>query len=467
MHLTKRFGIVAVSQLPVQYTLALKRLRPVARVLRSSHEAVNRWHRALGCAIYLLLALHAVFYLNYFFQNGILARRTTDLVPLLGEAAFVGLTALVATSAPLVRARWSYRVFFVTHLVVAVLLPALVMFHHPRNTVFYAVEAIGLFVLDIALRNGGNMFTAPAHVTFIPARESEPEDSEPEAAESTDLVKLVVAVPKPGKMEAFRRAPGAHVYLSLPSASRPSRGSGFLFDFLFNPFTVAALGEDPNGNPSLILVARRRSGPMTRHLARLADANTTGAKRVSLSIEGPYGCASWIAQDLTARNRFDRILLVAGGVGASFIIPLYRHIIAENPSDTRVRLVWAVRRASDTAWVSDEGGNVLDDNRVQLFVTGKAGAPGASNANNDERVPAPEEGDEEIEMRPMLDGGKSGTARPDLQGIVDEVFRRGSEERVAVLVCGPENMARELRSHVGAWVARGRTVFWHNEGFGW
>jgi len=67
------------------------------------------------------------------------------------------------------------------------------------------------------------------------------------------------------------------------------------------------------------------------------------------------------------------------------------------------------------------------------------------------------------------DGEAKRRRRPDLRKIVDDTFRHGSAdgERVAVLVCGPAGMARELRAHVGAWVARGRDVWFHDEGFGW
>ena len=438
MHLTKRFGIVAVSQLPVQYALALKKLSPVGRVLRSSHEEVNRWHRALGRAVYLLLCLHTAFYLNYFVQNGILGRRMTDLVPLLGAAAFAGLSALSATAVRAVRRR-SYRVFFVTHLLVALALPVFVISHHPSNTALYLAEAVALFAVDLVLRKR-RTFAAAASLTPVPA---------PGPA---DLVRIVIPVPHQQTMEEFRRTPGAHVYLSVPPASR--RSSRLIFDFLFNPFTVAAVGD--GDDPSLTIVARRRDGPLTRYLARLAEdaAGADAPATVHLEVEGPYGCASRIADALTG-NRFDRVLLVAGGVGASFVVPLYRHMLAENPSDARVRVVWAVRRASDAAWAVEGGGadSILDDHRAQLFVT----ADGDADDDVGRR-------DGEFEMRRMRDRE---TSRPDLGKVVDEVFRRGAEERVAVLVCGPASMARELRKHVGVWVAKGRTVFWHSEGFGW
>lgn len=60
-----------------------------------------------------------------------------------------------------------------------------------------------------------------------------------------------------------------------------------------------------------------------------------------------------------------------------------------------------------------------------------------------------------------------GREKPNLRKIVDETFKHGNEERIAVLVCGPAQMARELRTHVGRWVEKGRDVFFHDESFGW
>lgn len=55
--------------------------------------------------------------------------------------------------------------------------------------------------------------------------------------------------------------------------------------------------------------------------------------------------------------------------------------------------------------------------------------------------------------------------RPDLKKLVDDLFKHGSEERVAIIVCGPNSMARELKEHLGVWVMKGRSIWFHNEGF--
>ncbi|RYP08680.1 hypothetical protein DL765_008703 [Monosporascus sp. GIB2] len=444
LHLTKRFGIVAVSQLPVQYVLALKKFNPVALIFRSSHEEVNRWHRVLGRVIYCLMCLHAAFYLNYYYQTGILRRRIVDIVPALGLTAFIGMVLLNTTALSLIR-RYSYRIFFVTHLIVALALPPVIFFHH-RSSAFYVVEALALFIIDLTLRKM-DTFTTDASLVLIPG---------------SNLIKIVAPVP-PQKISRFRESPGTHVYLSIPAPSRPSpsavSAANYIFEFMFNPFTIASVDEH---STDLTLIARCRDGPMTQTLARLANGSTTGMK-VPLSIEGPYGCAARFPN--FAGPGFDQILLVAGGVGASFVLPIYRSLLGENPG-AGVTMIWVVRSASDATWpASDASQSILKDDKVQLYLTGDIleSTSGTGTLSG---------GATELEMahlsqrRPEYSPDRN-CRRPDLRKIVDDVFKHGVEERVAVMVCGPEGMAHELRRHVGTWVRKGRKVWWHNEGFSW
>jgi hypothetical protein len=67
----------------------------------------------------------------------------------------------------------------------------------------------------------------------------------------------------------------------------------------------------------------------------------------------------------------------------------------------------------------------------------------------------------------MVVRATGGYDRPDFAEIVDGVFKLGNEESVAVIVCGPAGMARDVRSEVGRWVRKGRDVWFHDEGFGW
>ena len=468
LHLTKRIGLVAVSQWPLQYLLALKSLNPVAYILSSSHEHVNRWHRVLARATTTLLCLHAALYLAFFVKRDRLDRLANPVV-LAGVIAFFGLSLMVTTALRTVR-RFSYRLFFIIHLVLGIIIPIVIMIHAaPARTFLY--EALGVFFVDLVSRK---MDTVTGHATI-------------EHIPGTNLIKISANIPQP-KVNRFRAHPGSHVYLSIPDAARKSMSatsiSHLLFEFLFNPFTVAAVDEDSG---DLTLVARHNGGPMTAALGRLASAvrprsansGSRNEDKIPLSFEGPYGAASRFPQ---LGTDFDRILLVAGGVGATFTLPVYRSIVSENPG-AKIEMVWAIRGAGEATWAvtGAEAQALLKDNNLRLFVTGDMAGPEAPDTSRRAapggRANGQAEGsgadDGEVEMSAMYRDRRRGRytsqhnrKRPDLKKIVDDQFKHGPEERVAVLVCGPTEMARELREHLGSWVHRGRLVWYHKEGFG-
>jgi NAD(P)H-flavin reductase len=264
------------------------------------------------------------------------------------------------------------------------------------------------------------------------------------------------------------------VYLNIPAASRqsidPKSAAHLLFEFLFNPFTVAAVDPD---NGDITLVARHKAGPMTTALARFAGAKplagltssntSTELTKLPLSLEGPYGVSTRFPQ--LSSGDFDRILLVAGGIGATFTVPIYQAITTEN-SSAKVEMIWAVRRAGDATWTVTNEKSLMDDDNVQIFLTGDV-VDGPSGGGDGQGSGA------EVEMSSMQRDRRRGRMttqhnrkRPDLGRIVDGVFGHGTEERIAVLVCGPEEMAKEVRAAVGTWVRRGRIIWYHKEGFG-
>ncbi|SCV32190.1 related to ferric reductase [Fusarium fujikuroi] len=443
LHLTKRVGIVATSQMPIQYLLALKALNPYAYLLHSSHEHLNRYHRVLGCIIYSLLILHAILYNVFFIESGIWFKRFFAPVVFAGVAGFTVLHVLNGTAMARVR-QASYRLFFIVHLLGAFAIPPLIYYHAPSSR-FYIAEAVGVFVLDLAARKMSTI-TAPAIIEAIPG---------------TSLIKVSAKLPAP-KIAKYTARPGSHIYLNVPAASRPGIGQFsapyLVFEFLYNPFTVASTNQETG---ELTFVACTRNGPMTNRLHHLSSSTNAGgsAEKVELNIEGPYGAIGKTFNDLI-NSGINRILIVAGGVGATFAVPLYHAVLAEN-STTNVQLVWAIRSAGDATWAASTptGKSLLDDDQVQLFLTGDMGV-----ANDNDNAAGVEMNNlSQQSTRPVIRNSK----RPDLQRIVDDTFQKGQQDSVAILVCGPVEMSRDLRKSVTPWVMKGRKVWWHNESFGW
>ncbi|TVY32777.1 Ferric reductase transmembrane component, partial [Lachnellula subtilissima] len=418
LHITKRFGEVAVSQFPMHYILSMKSAySPLSLVLNSSHEELNPWHQLSGRIIYSLLALHASWYLNFFIQVGVLAKRLKSLDVIIGVIAFIGLTILSTTSLAFVR-RWSYRVFFVMHLTIGVtILPLL--FFHASHLRLYIIEALAIFVFDIVCRN---LDTTTGFATITPVPH-------------TKLVKLKIPIPA-SKIKRFHAAPGQHVYLSIPPESTPpTTTTPSIHDLLFNPFTVADVGAK-----DITLVLRTLNGPTTKAIENLGHLTKA---RPPINIEGPLGSSRRFTN--LAQN-YDRILLFAGGVGATFILPIYQHLQEqldnEPRSPDRLTCIWSMRSAAEASWAIDpEASEQIDDDaNVKIFLT----------RTREDQIQEPVPADGSIELHDLTGEEKpvkatGGRDRPDIGKIVDGVFKAGHEERVAVLVCGPVAMAREVR----------------------
>lgn len=452
LHLTKNLGIIAVSQLPLQYLMSLKYANPLALAFSSSHEEINRYHRTLGRIIYSLVLSHIVLYNVFLVQIGVWLARFFAPIVFCGVVASLGLHALNTTALAPVR-RFSYRLFFLTHLLVAFLVPLLIFFHAPLVR-WYLVEALAVFLIDLVARKLTTV-TAPSALQIIPG---------------TNLVKVSAPLP-PRKAAAFRARPGSHLYINLPPASRtPSvpASDSHLFDLLYNPFSVASV--DPFGN-TITFVARARTGPLTTVLAQHAARHS----KIPISIEGPYGALGKHFDQLLGWTS-GRILLFAGGVGGTFALPVYQAILKENPA-AKIQLIWVIRSASDATWAvnnnssnssASAGRSVLDDDNIQLFLTGGLGVP-----DDDTSDTSP--GNDDIELADLRRNDRrnrlaanQARKRPDIAKIVDDTFRLGREESVAVLVCGPAEMAREVRASVRPWVMKGtRKVWFHDESFGW
>ena len=323
------------------------------------------------------------------------------------------------------------------------------LFFHANPLRLYVSEALALFLVDIVCRKLDTV-TGFTTITSMP---------------NTKLLQLKIPVPT-SKIARFRAAPGQHVYLSIPPESTPATNfTSLIHNLLFNPFTVA----DVSGT-DITLVLRGLHGPTTKAIHTLANLHKA---KPPINIEGPYG-SSRSFPNLAAR--FDRILLVAGGVGATFILPIYRDLReqlgAEAKSADHLTLTWSIRTEAEVSWVagSEAAISLREDDNVKLYFTGSGSLERGFEAEDGgvelDELQGKERGGGEGEGEGLIktNGGRH---RPDLSKIVDEVFAMGNGESVAVLFCGPVGMGRELRGCVGKWVRRGREVWFHNESFGW
>ncbi|KAK3723524.1 hypothetical protein LTR37_001776 [Vermiconidia calcicola] len=445
LHLTKRFGSIAAAQLPLHYLLSVKSpLSPLQLLTGSSHETLNAYHQLLGRIVTFLLYLHAVLYLNFYVQKSLLAVKVKEVYVLCGIVGIIAFTIVGTTALTPVR-RWSYRVFYITHVTLATaLLP--VLFFHVTHIRIYLYETAAIYALNILSRSlCSRMF--PSTVKTIP---------------DTSLVEIKIALPD---HELSRWHPGQHAYLSLP-------GHPLSRTFRSNPLTVASL---PSTERELRFYARVLDG----NTAKLAHQASSSVMRQELTVEGPYGVRTHVDQLL----QYDRVLFVAGGIGVTFIVPFpgkgsYRR--------QKVSFVWAARSIDDVIWALPEDTREREGfvERLDVYVTRPSGRGTSARAGTRQREDYVDEEEDgiELEVRKNLlyendsSPGKahdktnaSGMAvqagRPKLGAVVDHVFTHGVSEKIAVLVCGPKSLRSGLRDEVGRWIWKGREAWFWEEAF--
>ncbi|KAI7308602.1 hypothetical protein KC315_g13286 [Hortaea werneckii] len=440
MHLAKRFGAIGASQLPLQYLLALKSpYSPVQLLTRSSHETLNALHQHLGYIINGLFYAHVGLYLNFFIVKNLLAAKLQAGYILAGVFSIIAFTAVGTTALAPVR-RWSYRVFYFVHVALATLLLP-VLFLHVAHIRVYIYETAIVYAANAVLRFW-NTETCPGTIRLIP---------------NTRLIEIIV---RPPQETLSKWCPGQHAYVSLT-------GHPILRTFKSNPFTIASL---PSIDGHIRIVAKILDGN-TDKLAQSATDDRKGATLDSqpISLEGPYGVASHSDRLL----QYDRILFVAGGVGATFILPLYRQLLADlSPSSgsyrrQKVDFVWVVRERAEVVWAMPDELREREAfrERLTVYLTGRDAA-----REDDDGI--------ELQERETLlasgDGGDSKgpglefdaqIGRPDLRAIVDRIFAHGMAEKVAVVVCGPTGVNDSLRRAVGRHARQGRDVWYWAEQF--
>ncbi|KAF7117623.1 hypothetical protein CNMCM5793_006715 [Aspergillus hiratsukae] len=405
-----------------------------AKTVAKGVEDAGQWR-----LIFLLIVVHVTLYLNYFIQTATLQEHLTSLDIILGIISFMSLFTMMSTSIEAVRYR-NYRIFYITHSILASLLLIFLTFH-AKPLRWYIIETLAVSLLS--LLNRLDTITAYATISRIPR---------------TNLISLQIPIPA-SKVQRFRAAPGQHVFLSLHAETAMKIESSLIQNmFLRNPFTVANVLE----KNEITLVARVQDGPTSRALDALADS----AEKPSLvKIYGPFGR---IPRFSRLARRYDRILVVAGGVGATFALPVYRElkeqVEAEGKGQDRVTFVWSMKTLDEAAWVMGlaDGQSLAQDENVHVHLT-QSYHMRRQKASPDESVEL-----EELQPQRTVIWSSAETARLDLGKIVDDVLGEGeSDERVAVLFCGPPGMGRVLRENIGRYVRRGREVWCYAEAFGW
>jgi len=207
----------------------------------------------------------------------------------------------------------------------------------------------------------------------------------------------------------------------------------------------------------------------TRRLAAIAEKKGT----VKAFIDGSYGGTP----DL---RRFHTNVLVAGGSGVSYTLPVLLEIIERvrvgKSVCRKVVFIWAIRDAKHITWISAGLATALQvapsslSIEVQIYVTGTAPDDivwdddsihsGVESTN--EKAKAPYAALLELPSVELIAG------RPDLKSSLKYEVEKTKDRKLAVSVCGGRSVAEAVRSACGYSILEGgASVSLFTESFGY
>jgi NAD(P)H-flavin reductase len=285
--------------------------------------------------------------------------------------------------------------------------------------------------------------------------------SKVEYFEDSDLIRVEVT-----PSTALTPRPGQHYYLYQPLTLKGWEN---------HPFTLGAyvLPKADEERCKLIFYIRPYDGWTRRVHDQCRDAQASMPSR--LLVEGPYGHTAPL-------HTFDTVLMVVGGTGIAAAVPyIIDHLsrVAEGRTRTlRIKLVWSARTKEMYSRVFCDKLSILVHHETisttfyctkgtAVFSDTKSESSSASNnavATSEsvaEKKGANVSGTEPVSF---LFG------RPDVRRLVameaEEV--KASCGRLAVLTCGPAQMADDCRQTVYEIMKGGfRDIEYYEEAFGW
>jgi predicted ferric reductase len=279
--------------------LALKNT-PLAFLTAYSYERLNILHQAAGfCTVFFAL-LHSVLYIVTLARLRSLSflRERTQIM---GVVAGFAILSILATTLILRRIR--YEPFYVVHIVMFMLVIIAVGMHRPElqtKSIYIIIFSACIWFSDRLLRGTRMIWNAISNRASI----------YPLPQEGVHVVM---------RRTPWRAVPGTHIFLWIPKVRAIET----------HPFTIVST------NP-LEVVMSAQDG-FTRGLFSLAS-KAPGAL-LTAACDGPYGT-------LPKFEKYDHVILIAGGSGATFTIGVALNLIHNTPSSGAkplIHFIWVIR----------------------------------------------------------------------------------------------------------------------------
>lgn len=429
-----RFGVVFIANLPLLYLFAAKN-QPLKFLTGRSYESLNIFHRRLGELLCLLAVFHAIGMFIVWYTL-IRPRGFTFghflLLPTiyLGLGAFFSYEFLYATSLGSFRQRW-YELFLGLHVVLQISALIFLYLHH-RIGQPYVLIALAIFAVDRLI------YRLTLKSTTLTAIAKLMEDEE--------TVKLTISVPSSQITTSHKLAhllahpitsgwkATDHVFITISALGKEHILQA-------HPFTISSAAPTSTADPKILELLIRSQTGFSRDLLHYVHRHNT----LSLRLDGPYGSSH--ARDLLADS--ENAIVVAGGSGIAVAWPLIEYLInlsstSSDPESTpthnsstrrKITLLWITHQSTHLSWLSKHDLEMAREKGVNVIIP-----------------KATEE-----------------AGRPNVGGLIKGVVENGTrkDERVGVVVSGPDGLGRGVRNTCAGLVREGRDVGVVVEKFGW
>lgn len=471
-----RAGLLFAVNLPVLYILAAKTNQPLKLLTGWSYEGLNIFHRRLGEWMIALGVVHSTGMFGVWYTllrplHFSLERFLSTKLVLLGVFALISYVALWVTSTGYFRRLW-YETFLSLHIFLQVVALLLLFLHHPGSRV-YVLASVGIWTLD---RIVGRMVLVRQKLVATL-----------QIAEDCETVLLYCEVDiRPGILGSSVNIlngwkAGQHVFVTVP-------GIGWQHCLQSHPFTIASPAPPSKykGVWSLQLTIRAQQG-FSKQLFEYAKLH----QHAEVILDGPYGSVDI----LEALHKADRQCLIAGGSGIAVTYPLAWSLLVRDDASALVSTRTIYRNGQKHVPCLRNGCSpsaLFDGQVMHLWINQHSNHqrwltmipredalksnPIYGEPETDECKIWPENTIKVASMttatystRDSLRGQLEG--RPDvaleLRCWTESGRRKGSDNRICVVVSGPDGLVRDVRNAAAKLLLEGWNIEVFVEKFGW
>ncbi|EUC59854.1 ferric-chelate reductase, putative [Rhizoctonia solani AG-3 Rhs1AP] len=441
-----RAGLISFALIPLTILLSVRN-NPILWLTGWSTSTMITLHRWVARMCAFQAVLHSVGWtVQWYWDDGDWTTyRSEGAMPYM-QWGFMATVAICVTLffAALPFRRWSYEIFLVLHILLVVFVIIGCYYHivwrfkWRYGYLNWIYVAIGIWLADRSLRlisvwkNG--LQGSIGQTTGSAIAELVPNSTQ-------NIIKLTVFP----RLELSLVKPGVHYFIYFPSLGRPWENHPFtvaswnLSDGATDSPTVSPsvhsqeadiekvqIKSKPLPQPSITIFVKPYAGTTRKLLKHLSEKGTA---HIPVSLEGPYG-------QVQPLHLFERIVLVAGGIGITPAIAYARDLPSRGRS---VTLVWATR---DSGLIQAVRPILPTSIETRIYYTGT--------------------GDRMTDEVPSL--------RPNVMQLVQEEIMAEQEGRTAFFVCGPAQMVDQVRAAcvdcVGDKVSADKIGF-YEESFSW